>query len=269
MHRLAFLTVAALLPLAAQHEQEGKPPNPALGNPQSIEAGRKLFSGGCAACHGAEGQGGRGPNLRERIYWHPVDEETLYRVIQKGIPAGGMPAAGLNEDQTWQVVAFVRSLTAPAIETVVPGDAAAGEAVFWGKAGCGECHSIRGRGGKLGPDLTNAGATRPLPQLRQDIVDPDAAGVSGYQAVKVVLRSGASLSGVARNRTNYALELQDAKGTLHLLSMADVREVTLGRGSPMPKDYGMRLTQAEIDNILAYLSRQSARPIGKKEKKGE
>src|SRR5581483_10797779 len=171
MHRLAFLTVAALLPLAAQHEQEGKPPNPALRNPQSIEAGRKLFSGGCAACHGAEGQGGRGPNLRERIYWHPVDEETLYRVIQKGIPAGGMPAAGLNEDQTWQVVAFVRSLTAPAIETVVPGDAAAGEAVFWGKAGCGECHSIRGRGGKLGPDLTNAGATRPLPQLRQDIVD--------------------------------------------------------------------------------------------------
>jgi putative heme-binding domain-containing protein len=269
MHRLLFLTVAAVLPLAAQHEKEGKPAHPSLGNPQWIEAGRKLFSGGCAACHGAEGQGGRGPNLRERIYWHPVDEDTLYKVVQKGIPAGGMPAAGLNEDQTWQVVAFVRSLTAPAIETVVPGDASAGESVFWGKAGCGECHSIRGRGGKLGPDLTNAGSTRPLPQLRQDIVDPDAAGVSGYQAVKVVLRSGASLSGVARNRTNYTLELQDANGSLHLLSTADIREITLGKGSPMPKDYGTRLTPGELENILAYLSRQSARPIEKKDKKDE
>ena len=129
--------------------------------PIAIEAGRLLFASGCAACHGAEGQGGRGPNLRERIYWHPVDEDVLYKVIQKGIPAGGMPAAALDEDQLWQVVAYVRSLTAPAIETVVPGDPAAGEALFWGKAGCSGCHAIRGRGGKLGPDLTNAGAIAP------------------------------------------------------------------------------------------------------------
>src|SRR5262249_47583498 len=141
---------------------------------------------------------------------------TLYSVIQKGIPAGGMPAAGLGEDQTWQVVAFVRSLTAPAIETVVPGSPPAGEALFWGKAGCGACHSIRGRGGKLGPDLTNAGATRPLPQLRQDILDPDAGGAAGYRTVKVVLRTGATLNGVARNFSNYSLQLQDAEGNLRM-----------------------------------------------------
>src|SRR5436305_3494864 len=130
MHRLAFLTMATVLPLAAQHEKkEDKPPHPFLGDPQRIEAGRKLFTGGCAACHGSEGQGGRGPNLRERIYWHPVDEDTLYKVVKEGIPKGGMPAAGLGEDQTWQVVAFVRSLTAPAIETAVSGNPSAGEAL--------------------------------------------------------------------------------------------------------------------------------------------
>src|SRR3954452_19209313 len=113
MHRLAFLSLVVVLPLAAQHEKkDDKLKHPFLGDPDRIAAGRKLFAGGCAACHGAEGQGGRGPNLRERIYWHPVDEDTLYKVVQKGIPAGGMPAAGLSEDQTWQVVAFVRSLTA-------------------------------------------------------------------------------------------------------------------------------------------------------------
>jgi putative heme-binding domain-containing protein len=180
-----------------------------------------------------------------------------------------MPAAQLSEDQTWQVVAFVRSLTAPAIETQVHGNPGTGEALFWGKAGCGECHSIRGRGGKLGPDLTNAGATRPLPQLRQDILDPDAGRVSGYESVSVVLRSGATLAGVARNRTNYSLELQEANGNLHLLSMSEIREIKLSKRSPMPKDYAQRLDKVELDDILAYLSRQSARPIeAKKEARG-
>jgi putative heme-binding domain-containing protein len=262
MNRSAVLLVTVLLPLAAQHEKEGeKSKHPFIGDPAAIEAGRALFAGGCAACHGAEGQGGRGPNLRERIYWHPIDEEGLYKVVKGGIPAGGMPAAGLTEDQTWQVVAFVRSLTSPAIETKAPGNAEAGEALFWGKAGCGECHSIRGRGGKGGPDLTNAGSTRPLPQLRQDILDPDAGGAAGYRTVTVVLRNGATLHGVARNFTDYSLQLQDKDGNLRLLSMAEVRQVTVGKGSPMPKDYAKRLSAQELDNILAYLSRQTARPI--------
>src|ERR1051325_545960 len=143
----------------------------------------------------------------------------------------------------------------------VPGDASAGESLFWGKAGCATCHSIRGRGGKLGPDLTNAGATRPLPQLRQDILDPDAGGAADYRPITVKLRNGKTVQGVARNRTNYSLQILDAQGNLHLLSMADVQEITLGRGSPMPKDYASRLSSTELDNILAYLSRQSARPV--------
>ena len=261
MARFLILPLALLLPLAAQHEKDGdKPKHPFIGDPGAIQAGQKLFANGCAVCHGVEGQGGRGPNLRERVFWHPLDEETLYKSIQKGI-GGEMPAANLGEDDTWRVVAYVRSLTTPAIETTVPGDAAAGESLFWGKAGCGNCHSIRGRGGKLGPDLTNAGATRPLPQLRQDILDPDAAGTTGYRAITVKLRNGKTVQGIARNRTNYSLQILDAQGNLHLLSAADIQEMTLGRGSPMPKDFGKRLSATELENILAYLSRQSARPI--------
>jgi putative heme-binding domain-containing protein len=262
MRMAILLSLAISLPATAQHEKAGgAPKHPLLDDPTFIEAGRKLFAGGCAACHGAEGEGGRGPNLRQRIFWHPMDEDTLYKVVQKGIPGGGMPAANLQEDQVWQVVAFVRSLTSPAINTIVPGDPAAGEAVFWGKGGCGGCHSIRGKGGRLGPDLTNAGATTALPQLRQDILDPDAGGAAGYRSVTVVLQDGKVLKGVARNRTNYSMQVQDADGNLHLLSAADIREMTLGKGSPMPKDYGTRLSRTELENLLAFLSRQSARPI--------
>ncbi|MBI1792354.1 MAG: c-type cytochrome [Acidobacteria bacterium] len=264
------LCLAAAWPVAAQHEKEGeKPKHPFIGDAKAIEAGRTLFGGGCAACHGAEGQGGRGPNLRERVMWHPLEDDTLFSAIQKGIPGGGMPAANLPEDQAWQVVAFVRSLTSPAYENPVAGDVKIGQELFWGKAGCSGCHQIQGRGGKLGPDLTNIGATRAAPQLREAIVDPDADGAPNYRGATVVLKSGKTLRGVARNRTNYSLQLQDADGNLHLLSMAEVSELTLTKGSPMPKDFAQRLGKPEIDNLVAYLSRQSLRPPEPKKKKEE
>ena len=259
MRFAAVLCLAAVLPLAAQHEKDGeKSRNPAIGDAKSIDAGRQIFASGCAACHGSEGQGGRGPNLRERVFWHPLDDDTLFKAIQKGV-GGLMPAANLPEDQAWQVVAYVRSLTSPAIESPIPGDSAAGETTFRSK-GCANCHQIRGQGGKLGPDLGNIGAMRSGAQIREAILDPDADGAIGYRAVKVTLKNGKTLSGVARNRTNYSLQLQDRDGNLHLISMVDVTDMTLGKGSPMPKDYAKRLTATEVDNLVAYLSNQSARP---------
>src|SRR5712691_2492459 len=255
----------AALPLLAQHEGDKK--KQFIGDPKAIEAGHVLFANGCAACHGSEGQGGRGPNLREKVYWHPTDDEMIYQTVAKGIPAGGMPAANLPEDQTWQVVAFVRSLTAPAIENKAPGDVKAGEELFWGKAGCGGCHRIQGRGGSLGPDLTNIAAMRAVPQIRDAILDPDAEISTGYSSVSVSLKNGKTLRGVARNRTNYSLQLQEANGNLHLLSMNDVTKITLTKGSLMPKDFSKRLSSEDIDNLVAYLSRQSLRPA--EEKKGQ
>ena len=37
--------------------------NPFAGQPEAVAAGRKLFATSCSACHGANGEGGRGPNL--------------------------------------------------------------------------------------------------------------------------------------------------------------------------------------------------------------
>ncbi|MEZ5400810.1 MAG: c-type cytochrome [Bryobacteraceae bacterium] len=259
MRFLLFFTVAGVL--LAQHEKDGeKDKHPFLKDPAAIEAGQKLFAGGCAVCHGADGRGGRGPNLVDRVMWHPMDEETVFKAVQKGVPAGGMPPSNLSEDDTWRVVAYVRSLTAPAGETSVPGDAKAGEDLFWSEAaGCSNCHAIRGKGGMLGPDLGNSGATRAAVMLREAIVDPDADGALGYRSVSVTMKNGTKLRGVARNRTNYSLQLQDAKGNLHLLRSSEIAEMTVGKGSPMPKDYGKRLDKTQIDNLVAYLARQSVR----------
>mgnify|MGYP003542968254 CR=1 FL=1 len=119
---------------------------------------------------------------------------------------------------------------------------------------------IRGRGGMLGPDLSNSGGVLSLDQLRESLLDPDADGAPTYRGIKVVDKRGRSIEGVARNRTNYSVQIQDAQGNLHLLPMTDVREMTLSPGSPMPKDYKSTLSSQELDDLLAYLSRQSMRP---------
>ncbi len=263
-----FLCLAAV-PLAAQHDasKEGKAKHPAMGNAQAIAAGKKMFVNSCAGCHGVNAEGGRGPNLRKRGAWHPLEDDSLFGIIQKGVPGADMPASSLNEEQAWQVAAFVRSLTAPAIENPPAGNAQAGETTYWGKGGCSNCHRILGRGGMLGPDLSNIGGTRAAEDIRESVVDPDADGFPRYRGVTVVLANGTTLKGVARNRSNYSMQLQDAQGNLHLIAMDQVKQVTFGEHSPMPRNYSQRLTKQEMDDLIAFLSRQSVRPFEAAEKK--
>jgi putative heme-binding domain-containing protein len=257
-----------VLPLVAQHgdKSEEKKSHPAIGDPKEIAAGKGLFATSCAACHGPAGEGGRGPNLHNRGAWHPLEEKDLFLTIQNGIPGADMPPTKLPENQLWQIVAFVRSLTAPAIETPPAGDIAAGETLFWGKAQCGSCHRIRGQGGMLGPDLSNAGAQLSIEKLREAILDPDADGFRGYREVTATLKNGQRIRGVARNRTNYSIQILDEQGKPHLLDTSDLRDLQFGEHSPMPRDYKQRLNRQELTDLLAYLSRQSARPYEPKKK---
>ncbi len=67
------------------------------------------------------------------------------------------------------------------------GDVAAGEALFFGRAGCASCHEINARGGVTGPDLSNAGRLTAA-ALRQKIVSPNEPlpPAPGAAAVAVV-----------------------------------------------------------------------------------
>lgn len=260
------LTVWVLLGsslLLAQHlqDEDKTKRNPAIGNIAAIAAGEKAFNEGCAVCHGQGGQGGRGPNLANgRVMWHTLSDEATFKRIKEGVPSGGMPPTPGSDEKLWQLAAYVVALRAPASESPQTGDAELGKTLFWGKAGCNECHSILGRGGKIGPDLSDAGGSRSTTVIRMAIEDPGANGSKGFEKARVALKDGRTLEGVLKNRNNFSLQLLDARGELHLLLMNDVRELTVAKNSAMPANYKTRLSAAEINALVAYLAKQTARP---------
>jgi putative heme-binding domain-containing protein len=258
-----LLCVAALVrgagmedPHAKKEEGVATPPSP-----EAIEAGAKLFATACAGCHGQHGEGGRGPKLNDGELVRGATDERLFSSITHGVKGTSMPPFSFTEVEVRRLIAFIRSLSAPASESFIHGDAGNGGSIYYGKGQCATCHSIRGKGGLRGPDLSDIGAVRSVAQLRTALIAPVFQPDGDYRAAKVDLRSGEKLEGVLRGATNYSFELQTDQGDLRLLDAAEIREIRLGKVPLMPSYQG-QLTNSELDNILAFLAGQTLRPHG-------
>jgi mono/diheme cytochrome c family protein len=130
-------------------------------------AGSKSFATRCAGCHGADARGtDRGPGLAGSRRLRAQSILQVRSIIRKGVPASGMPAFDLPAGELDALAALVHSLTAPAAEEALPGDAKAGEQFFFGKGQCTSCHMVQGRGATVGPDLSNAGARLTADEIR-------------------------------------------------------------------------------------------------------
>ena len=259
---ILFLAGAALL-AAQQPPHETADLKAAAGrymrNAAAIEAGEESYKLVCSGCHGVTAEGGRGPNLITGRNARRASDEELFDIIKNGIAGSDMPPSPLDAPKVWEITAYVRNLSAPAYRQAVKGDPAAGRMVYYGKGGCTNCHMIRGEGGYLGPDLTNLGMDRNMIQLREGLLEPNKRFTDGFRPVLVTLADGTQIKGVAKNNSNYSLQVLDGKGKLHLLDKRNVKEANFQDKSWMPANYGERLSENEVNDLLAFLSRQSIR----------
>ena len=144
--------------------------------------GEEIYNRSCTMCHGLNGTvGDRGPALAANRRYLRATEAALFEAIKNGIAGTLMPATPLPDTEIWKLVAYVRSLRATALDAPVSGDLGLGANIFDGKGRCRECHMLNGRGGLLGPDLSNVAAERSVrflkkPSRRPSRISPVAIG---------------------------------------------------------------------------------------------
>ena len=219
-------------------------------SPEDIAAGAKTFRSHCAPCHGFHGEGGRGPNLTLGIFYHGSTDAALLKNISDGISGTEMPGLFYSSDRVWQIVAYIRSLNSGA-NAQPPGDRARGRVLFRSK-GCNQCHRVGGEGGRLGPDLTDIGATRAVNNLRQSIVDPNADVRPRYWVVNATTKQGKTYTGFLMNEDTYTVEFIDMDEQLHSLAKSDLAQYQVEKTSKMPS-YRESLKKDEVDDLVAYL----------------
>jgi cytochrome c2 len=132
----------------------------ALDEPGDPEVGRVLLAEKrCGTCHAVDDRRGRvGPDLRRwaryrnPAVWAKLMFDHAPRMMQEMARRDITPPS-LDARELVHLVSYIRSLAATGeAELLDPGDAATGERIFRERR-CAGCHAIRGRGGRVGPDL--------------------------------------------------------------------------------------------------------------------
>lgn len=77
-----------------------------------IEAGKMLYSNACVACHGANGEGGIGPNLQGRSVEYIQDLLSKYKAGEQVGPLSSMMAlaTGLSESDIENLAVYISTL---------------------------------------------------------------------------------------------------------------------------------------------------------------
>lgn len=119
----ALLLLVAVTLIASTRQSRNaeaqKLKNPETSNPESIEAGKKLYLRHCASCHGQGGKGDGGmalsggtpSDLTDEKWDYGSSDGEIFTAIREGVSADMLEYKNkLDDQQIWQVVIFLRSI---------------------------------------------------------------------------------------------------------------------------------------------------------------
>ena len=260
-------TILAASLLTLTLTQDSRAQTPVTQNPYTSAAdlhnGARNFRNHCAICHALDATGESGPDLTRPEYRHGNSNSALFRIVSQGIAGTSMAAHRFTDREVWQLVAYIRSLDRRSTPETLPGDAAKGKVVFEEQGDCSRCHMVDGRGGRLGPDLSDVGWKRSGSFLKESILEPSAEignssetfvdGTRRYWPVTLTLVDGNPVQGVVLNEDSYSIQVMDEEERLLSYSKKLLKEIRRGQVSAMPT-YQDDLSEAEVDDLVAYLA---------------
>lgn len=279
-------------PAGGQGERREFPRFPAHQRPPADPAvlarGRALYSGSCAACHGADARGGQlgGVNLlRSQLVFNDQDGELIIPVVQNGRPGTQMPPMPIPPEDIKAIAAFVHDLQAkgsnqggppqgdaPVELDILVGDAKAGAQYFAAK--CGSCHSptgdLQGVGSRYAEArlLQNAwvsgGTSRPRGQGGGAGGGSGAAGGAGARGAQadrrtttavITLPSGEQVEGRLVRIDDFLVGIVQADGTQRSFRRnGDVPTVEIKDPLAGHKALLGVLTNKDMHDVTAYLA---------------
>ncbi|KAB2663470.1 MAG: c-type cytochrome, partial [Verrucomicrobia bacterium] len=208
-----------------------------------------------ALCGSAEGAGavlgavadGRAPArfLAERavkdrlLAVRPRDAELLERLAASARGDSGRLQKTLEERRD----AFVKS----------PGNPDAGAKIF--EANCVVCHSVKGHGGNIGPQLDGIGH-RGLERLCEDVLNPNANVDRVFRYSVVTRANGEAFTGLFRREEGQLLVFVDATGKELPLPKAEILSRTESEASLMPDNFRESIAPDAFNDLLSFLLSQ-------------
>jgi putative heme-binding domain-containing protein len=163
-----------------------------------------------------------------------------------------MPAnPRIADNEAWQILAYLRTLAAPAPSDPPRGNAQNGERIF--RTACTTCHRVNGTGGRLGPDLSRVGSARSREaivsriRLGRDVFGP------GYAPVMVTPETGDPIRGVKKNEDLFSVQIMDTGERIQGYEKEKMRAVEDGTQSMMPAFGTDRLSDSDLNDLVRYL----------------
>jgi putative heme-binding domain-containing protein len=125
---------------------------------------------------------------------------------------------------------------------------------------CSTCHTLFGKGGQIGPDLTSY-KRDDLESMLMNIVNPSGEIREGYETVVIETKDGRSLSGFLAERYDDALVLRGLDGAKTLIPRKEIVSMKSAGRSLMPDGLLDAFNEQQIRDLFAYL--RSNQPLAR------
>jgi putative heme-binding domain-containing protein len=136
-------------------------------------------------------------------------------------------------------------------------DAGVGAKVF--EKNCMICHTLAGKGAKVGPQLDGVGV-RGLDRLLEDVLDPNRNVDQNFRLTILNLKDGKVVRGLLLREEGEVYVMADDQGKETPVPKKDVDDRSTSMQSPMPATFSDKIPEADFYNLMAFLLKQTAKP---------
>jgi putative heme-binding domain-containing protein len=139
-----------------------------------------------------------------------------------------------------------------------PGDAPAGRRLFFNPAGprCSMCHKYSGRGGSVGPDLSEIGQSASREKIIASILRPSQEIAPDYQPWVLITTEGKTYTGLRLPKPgdDGTEDYADAAGKTFTLPSAVIEDRHVANTSIMPDNLQSMLSVDDLRDLVTFLA---------------